>query len=83
MNLPAVLVFAALAAAAGAVVTTPGIVVITKLGRISGTVEMLRPEDGYPGNSRFFYGFRGVPYAKPPVGRLRWKVLHFTSVRWR
>ena len=71
------------AAAAGAVVTTPGVVLATKLGRISGTAEMLRPEDGHPGSTRFFYGFRGVPYAKPPVGHLRWKVLFhlFDSVR--
>jgi len=71
----------ALAATGRAVVTTPGVVVATRLGRISGTVEMLRPEDGYPGTSRFFYGFRGVPYARAPVGRLRWKVLLFWLLR--
>ena len=58
------------------VLTTRSIIISTKSGRMGGTLEMIRPEDGYPGSSRFFYGFRGVPYAKPPVGRLRWQVLH-------
>ena len=30
------------------------------------------PEDA--GQGRTYYAFRGVPYAKPPVGPLRWKV---------
>lgn len=56
------------------VLTPPGIVTLdTRLGRIRGTVESLQNNVG-SASRRQFYAFRSVPYAKPPIEKLRWKV---------
>lgn len=61
--------------AVNGVLTTRGVTAVTTLGRAIGTIEMLRPEDAYSHqNNRFFYAFRGIPYARPPVESLRWQV---------
>lgn len=39
----------------------------TKYGPVKGV--LLRSRIG-----RSFYGFKGIPYAKPPIGKLRFKV---------
>lgn len=61
-----------------AVLNRPAIKVTTKLGRVIGTEETIGIEDGFsPENGatrRFFHSFRGIPYAKAPIGDLRWKV---------
>ncbi len=52
-----------------AVVTSPSILLSTRLGRIRGTIERMEEEDLPP-----YYAFRGIRYAKAPLGDLRWKV---------
>lgn len=44
-------------------------IIVTGLGKIQGSA--LRSRLGV-----LFYGFRGIPYAKAPVGDLRFKVTH-------
>ena len=38
-------------------------IVNTKYGKIK----------GYPGNNQFITVFKGIPFAKPPIGDLRWR----------
>lgn len=40
---------------------------ITKYGRVIGTREQSM-------KGRIFHAYRGIPYAKPPIGNLRFKV---------
>lgn len=42
-------------------------IVVTSLGSILGSVKTTRK--GFD-----FYAFRGIPYAEPPIGELRFKV---------
>lgn len=51
----------------------------TRLGAISG-----RREDtiGQNRTHAFYYAFRGIPYAKPPVGELRWSDPVESEDRW-
>ena len=50
---------------------------IPKLGRIMGSVEIIGEDDGLEVNerSRSYYSFKGIPFAKPPLGDLRWNVM--------
>lgn len=49
---------------------------VPKLGRIMGSIEIIGEDDGVEANERdrSYYSFKGVPFAKPPLGDLRWKV---------
>lgn len=44
------------------------VIVETKLGRLYGRVAQAL-------NGENYYSFQGIPYAKPPVGKLRFKVI--------
>lgn len=48
---------------------TPNLVVQTEYGKVRGITDYTMYDN------RTFYSFRGIPYAKPPVGKLRFKVL--------
>lgn len=50
----------------------PEPIVKIKLGQLRGTVN----EDV---NGESYYSFKGIPYAKPPVGKLRFKVINKTN----
>ncbi|XP_043208735.1 neuroligin-3-like [Amphibalanus amphitrite] len=47
------------------------IVIGTRLGRLQGRLEYAETFDS-GGGSRYYYAFRGIPYARPPIGDLRW-----------
>ena len=60
-----------------------GATVTTKLGRVSGIIETIGEEDGYYSvkggpSIRTYASFRGIPYARPPIEELRWKVYAVT-----
>ena len=57
-------VFSSLAVAALATAPSPRVELTTPSGKISGFV------DAFHGNARVF---RGIRYAKPPLGDLRWR----------
>lgn len=46
----------------------PKLIVNTTSGLIQGS------EAGHTGNNRTIYKFRGIPYAEPPIGDLRFEV---------
>lgn len=48
-------------------ITSGAVTIETKLGHVRGTVMLSR-------NGKRFNAFLGLPYAKPPVGELRFKV---------
>ncbi|XP_076052701.1 esterase E4-like [Oratosquilla oratoria] len=45
----------------------------TDLGSIRGSLEYSEVPTFPPTPGRHYYAFRGIPYAKPPIGNLRWK----------
>lgn len=47
--------------------TSPAVIVVTTYGPVRGN-----QRTSFMGDK--FYSFRGIPYAKPPVGDLRFKV---------
>lgn len=61
--------FCALCVASSANEVDDAIVTVTQ-GRVAGTI--MKSRDG-----KSFYAFRGIPYARPPVGDLRFKVSDF------
>ncbi|KAF2351967.1 Carboxylesterase type B [Trinorchestia longiramus] len=44
----------------------------TDLGIVTGTLEFSVQPTTPPSSGRRYYSFRGLPYAEPPVGELRW-----------
>lgn len=54
------------------------VTVNTKLGRVIGTIEMIGLDDGH--ETKSFYAFKGVPFARPPIGDLRWNVCLFIKI---
>ena len=54
------------------------VTVNTKLGRVIGTIEMIGQDDGH--DTKSFYSFKGVPFARPPIGDLRWNVGSFLKM---
>ena len=50
------------------------VTVNTKLGRVIGTIEMIGHD------TKSFYSFKGVPFARPPIGDLRWNVGSFLKM---
>jgi len=54
------------------------VTVNTKLGRVIGTIEMIGKDDGH--DTKSFYSFKGVPFARPPIGDLRWNVGSFLKM---
>lgn len=62
------LLFVASVATAGTATEDGDVVTIeTRQGSLKGLIQEA-------GSTRKFYSFRGIPYAKPPVGQLRFKV---------
>ncbi|XP_065579084.1 carboxylic ester hydrolase-like isoform X2 [Artemia franciscana] len=62
------------------VISSAGVVVNTKLGRVLGSVEVANQDgivpnpDGTPNSGpRYYAAFKGIPYAKPPINERRWK----------
>lgn len=62
-----IFVFCAIFQIFGHVNTTEGPVITTALGKLRGSV--MKSDHG-----KDFFAFRGIPYAKPPVGDLRFKM---------
>ena len=54
------------------------IVIGTRLGRLQGRLEYAETFNS-GGSSRYYYAFRGIPYARPPIGDLRWAVSVLSS----
>lgn len=67
-----VLVAVKVAAAAGGAMATEVPFIETEGGRVSGILE-----ESLKG--REFYSFYGIPFAQPPVGKLRFKVTRNTA----
>ena len=57
------------AALANVVPTEEYVTVTTESGEVRGRTDVTLLEE------RTFYSFKGIPYAKPPVGDLRFKVI--------
>lgn len=48
--------------------------VITGQGKVKGSIS-------YDASGEKYYKFQGIPYAKPPIGLLRFKVFPFFFIR--
>lgn len=57
------------------------VIVSTKLGRVNGAIEMIGQDEGH--ETKSFYSFKGVPFAKPPINELRWNVRLFSFFKKR